>query len=42
MVIKAKGAIKSIMYKNIKTNKLNFRTKIMNKTNFFSTARIYY
>ena len=34
MLIKANGAIKSIMNKNVKTNKLNFRTKIMNKTNF--------
>ena len=42
MLIKANGAIKSIMNKNVKTNKLNFRTKIMNKTNVFSTARNYY
>ena len=34
MLIKANGAIKSIMNKNVKTNKLNFRTKIMNKTHF--------
>ena len=34
MLIKANGAIKSIMNKNVKTNKLNFRTKIMNKINF--------
>ena len=34
MLIEAIGAIKSIMNKNVKTNKLNFRTKIMNKTNF--------
>ena len=34
MLIRANGAIKSIMNKNVKTNKLNFRTKIMNKTNF--------
>ena len=33
MLIKANEAIKSIMYKNVKTNKLNFRTKIMNKIN---------
>ena len=41
MLIKANGAIKSIMNKNFKTNKLNFRTKIMKKT-FFRTARNYY
>ena len=41
MLIKANGAIKSIMNKNDKTSKLNFRTK-MNKTIFFSTARNYY
>ena len=34
MLIEAIGAIKSIMNKNVKTNKLNFRTKIMNKTSF--------
>ena len=34
MLIKANGAKKSIMNKNIKIDKLNFRTKIMNKTNF--------
>ena len=34
MLIEAIGTIKSIMNKNVKTNKLNFRTKIMNKTNF--------
>ena len=34
MLIKANGAIKLIMNKNVKTNKLNFKTKIMNKTNF--------
>ena len=34
MLIKANGAIKSIMNKNYKTNKLNFRAKIMSKTNF--------
>ena len=39
MLIKANGAIKSIMNKNVKTNKSNSRTKIMNKTNIFSTAR---
>ena len=32
MLIKANGAINSVMNKNVKTNK--FRTKIMNKTNF--------
>ena len=42
MLIKAIGAIKSITNKNVKTNKLNFRTKVMNKTNFFTTARNYY
>ena len=41
MLIKANGAIKSIMHTNVKTNKLNFRAKIMNKTNFFITARNY-
>ena len=35
MLIKANGAIKSIMNKNVKTNKLNFRIKIKNKINFF-------
>ena len=34
MLLKDNGAIKSIMNKNVKTSKLNFRTKIMNKTNF--------
>ena len=34
MLIKGNGAIKFIMNKNVRTNKLNFRTKIMNKTNF--------
>ena len=34
MLIKANGAIKSIMNKNYKTNKLNFRAKTMSKTNF--------
>ena len=34
MLIKANGAIKSRMNKNVKIDKLNFRTKIMNKTNF--------
>ena len=34
MLINANGATKSIMNKNVKVNKLNFRTKIMNKTNF--------
>ena len=34
MLIKATGAIKSIMNKNAKTSKLNFRTKIISKTNF--------
>ena len=41
MLIKANGAIKSIMHTNVKTNKLNFRAKIMNKTNFFITATNY-
>ena len=36
MLIKANGAIKSIMNKSVKTNKLHFRTKI------FSAARKYY
>ena len=34
MLIKANGAIESIINKNFKIDKLNFRTKIMNKTNF--------
>ena len=34
MLIKVNGTMKSIMNKNVKTNKLNFITKIMNKTNF--------
>ena len=34
MLIKGNGAIKFIMNKNVRTNKLNFRTKIMNKINF--------
>ena len=34
MLIKGNGAIKFIMNKNVRTNKLNFRAKIMNKTNF--------
>ena len=34
MLIKADGAIKSIMNKNVKVEKLNFRIKIMNKINF--------
>ena len=34
MLIKDKGTIKSIMKKKSKTNKLHFRTKILNKTNF--------
>ena len=42
ILIEANRTIKSIMNKNVKTNKLNFRTKIMNKTNDFSTARNYY
>ena len=41
MLTKAiKKAIKSIMNKNVQTNKINFRTKIMK--NVFSTARNYY
>ena len=42
MIYKADGAIKSIMNKNVNTKKLNFRTKIMIKTNCFSSARNYY
>ena len=42
MLIEANGPIKSIMNKNVKTNTLNFRTKIMNKTNFFSPTRNYH
>ena len=38
MLIKANGAINSIMNKNVKTNK--FRTKIMNKTNFQCCKKI--
>ena len=33
MLIKVNGAIKPIINKNVKTNKQNFRTKIINKTN---------
>ena len=40
MLIKTDGAIKSIMNKNVKTNKLNFRTKIMKKTNFLVLEEI--
>ena len=40
MLIKANGAIKSILKKNVKTNKLNFRIKIMNKTNFKCCKKI--
>ena len=40
MLIKANGAIKSIMNKNVKIDKLNFRTKIMNKTNFQCCKKI--
>ena len=40
MLIKASGVIKSIMNKNVKTNKQNFRTKIMNKTNFLVMQEI--
>ena len=32
----------SFPFKNKMLNKQNFRTKIMNKTKFFSTARNYY
>ena len=39
MLIKANGAIKSIMNKNLKTGKLNFRTKTMSKNKIFSYAR---
>ena len=35
MLIKANGAIKSIMNKNVETKKLNFRIEIINKTKFF-------
>ena len=42
MLTKANGAIKLTMNKNVKTSKLNLRTKIMNKTNIFSAARKYY
>ena len=34
MLIKTNRAIKSITNKSEKTNKLNFKTKKMNKTNF--------
>ena len=34
MLITVNGAIKTVMNKDVKTNKLNFETKIMNKTNF--------
>ena len=40
MLIKANGAIKSIMNKNVNIDKLNFRTKIMNKTNFSCCKKI--
>ena len=40
MLIKASGVIKSIINKNVKTNKQNFRTKIMNKTNFLVMQEI--
>ena len=40
MLIKTDGAIKSIMNKNAKTNKLNFRTKIMKKTSFLVLEEI--
>ena len=40
MLIKANGAIKSIINKNVKTNKLNFRAKIMKKTNFQCCKKI--
>ena len=33
MLIKANGALKPTMSKNVKTDKLIFRTKIKNKTN---------
>ena len=39
MLIKTDVAIKSIMNKNVKTNKSNFRTKIM-KTNFLVLEEI--
>ena len=40
MLIEANGAIKSIIKKNVKIKKLNFRTKIMNKTNFQCCKKI--
>ena len=40
MLIKDNGAIKSIMNKNVKRNKKNFRTKIMRKTNFLVLQEI--
>ena len=40
MLIKTDVAIKSIMNKNVKTNKSNFRTKIMKKTNFLVLEEI--
>ena len=40
MLIMANGVVKSIMKKNVKTNKLNFRTKIMKKTNFQCCKKI--
>ena len=42
MLIKANGTIKSIINKNVKTSKLNFRTKIKNQNKFVCTARKYY
>ena len=38
MLIKANGPIKSVMNKNVKIGKLNFRTKLMNKTNFYKSG----
>ena len=40
MLIKTDGAIKSIMNKNVKTSKQNFRTKIMKKANFLVLQEI--
>ena len=39
MLIKANGAIKSIMNKNVETKKLNFRIEIINKTKFFEYCK---
>ena len=39
MLIKANGAIKSIMNKNVKTKKSHFRTKIRNKKDFSAVRK---